>query len=413
MVRVGAPPLFCIALSRPTLTRRLVPWMVAVAPLTVLLVACADAALRAIGLGPPPNMEAGLEGGPPEGGLDATVDVGLDGGPDVQGPDVQGPGLPPGNHLAVYWGQDLFGRANPDAGALWEQPLADACAGGPYDFVVLSYITDVASGSDGTPASFQQNFSNHCTAGSQLDGAPNLTECDDIAAGVSACHQAGKNVLIAVGEQDLGLQSDLDGSVGAQAAKSMWDLYLGGNAAARPFPGQNLDGVDLSFAVLPGETPGPGYLQFAIRLRELMNSSGGKYYLTASPECEFPDYSFGPGPEMGTVLGTIPGAFDAILVQFYYNPPCAYSPTNANGFLASFQSWAMLFRGGKPKILVGLSLDHTQVGFVDRASLPMLVSTVKSNPAFGGIALRDESFDQNSADDSGVTYGDLAASLLR
>jgi chitinase len=408
MVWVGTSPLFSIALSRFTLPRRLVPWMVAVAPLTVLLVACADAALRAIGLGPPVNEDGGLEGG-----LDATTDTGLDATPDVGGPDVHGPGLPPGNHLAAYWGQDLFGRANLDATALWEQPLADACAGSsPYDFLILSYVTDVASGSDGTPASFQQNFSNHCTGGTQLDGAPNLTECDDIAAGVSACHQAGKNVLIAVGEQDLGLQSDLDGSVGAQAAKSMWDLYLGGDAGARPFPGQNLDGVDLSFAVLPGQTPGPGYLQFAIRLRELMNASGGTYYLTASPQCEFPDYSFGPGPEMGTVLGTIPGAFDAILVQFYYSPPCAYSPTNPNGFLASFQSWAMLLRGGKPRILVGLWLDPTGVGFVDRASLPMLVSAVKGNPAFGGIALRDESFDQNSADDAGVTYGDLAASLL-
>jgi chitinase len=404
MVWVGAPALLFNALSRSTLPRRLVPWMVAVAPLTALLVACADAALRAIGLGAQP-MEGGLEGGPLEGGMDATADVGLD-----AGPDVEGPGLPPGNHLAVYWGQDLFGRANLDAGSLWEQPLADACAGSPYDFVILSYVTDVASGSDGTPASFQQNFSNHCTTGPQLDGAPNLTECDDIAAGVSACHKAGKNVLIAVGEQDIGLESDLDGSVGAQAAKSMWDLYLGGDAAARPFPGQNLDGVDLSYEVVPGPA-GPGYVQFATRLRELMNSSGGKYYLTASPQCPFPDYSLGPGPEM--VLGTIPEAFDAILVQFYYNAPCDYSPTNPSGFLTRFGSWASLLRGGKPRILVGLWLDSTQMGFVDRASLPMLVSAVKSDPAFGGIALRDESFDQNSADDAGVTYGDFAASLLK
>jgi chitinase len=380
--------------------------MVAVAPLTALLVACADAALRAIGLAPQ-QMEGGLEGGPLEGGMDATVDAGLDGG----GPDVQGPGLPPGNHLAVYWGQDLFGRANPDAGALWEQPLVDACAGSPYDFVILSYVTDVASGSDGTPMSFQQNFSNHCTAGSPLDGAPNLTNCDDIAAGVSACHQAGKNVLIAVGEQDIGLESDLDGSVGAQAAQSMWDLYLGGDAAARPFPGQTLDGVDLSYTILPGPAPGPGYVQFATRLRELMNASGGKYYLTASPQCPFPDYSLGPKP--GTVLEAIPGAFDAILVQFYYTPQCSYSPTNPNGFLAYFQSWGMLLRGGKPKILVGLWLDPTMVGYVDRASLPMLVNAVKGNPAFGGIALRDESFDQNTANDAGVTYGDFAASLLK
>jgi chitinase len=381
--------------------------MAALAPLAALLAACADAALRAIGPSPG-SVEGGTEGGPPEGGppeggLDATVDTGP-GGPDG------GPGFPPGSHLAVYWGQDLFGGANPDAGSLWEQPLADACAGSPYDFVVLGYVTNVANGSDGTPVSFQQNFANHCTMGSQLDGAPGLTNCDDIAAGVSACHQAGKKVLIAVGEQDLGLQGDLDGGVGAQAAQSMWDLYLGGSGTARPFVDQNLDGVDLSFQLTPPASPGPGYVRFAARLRELMNASGATYYLTASPQCGYPDLSLGPG--MGTALGDVPGAFDALFVQFYYKASCSYSPADPSGFLADLNSWQTLVRGSRPKIFVGLWLDSSGVGYVDRASLPMLVNAVKNNPAFGGLALRDESFDQNSAADSGTTYGDFAKSLL-
>jgi chitinase len=379
--------------------------MVALFPLAALLAACADAALRAIGAAPP-GMEGGLEGGPPEGGMDATADAGPDGADGS-------PGFPPGSHLAVYWGQDLFGGANTDAMALWEQPLADACVpDSPYDFVILGYVTDVASGSDGTPTAFQQNFSNHCTMGAQLDGAPGLTECDDIAAGISACHQAGKKVLIAVGEQDLGLQSDMDGGVGVRAAESMWDLYLGGSGAPRPFPGQNLDGVDLSFQVTP-PPPAPGYIGFATRLRELMNASGGPYYLTASPPCGFPDPSLGPG--MGTVLGDVPAAFDALFVQFYYSTRCDYSSADPSGFLAAFQAWATLLRGSRPQVFVGLWLDPSMVGFVDRASLPMLLNALKNSPAsgaFGGIALRDESFDQNSADDAGVTYGAFAKSLL-
>jgi chitinase len=384
--------------------RRLLPWTAAILPLAALLAACADAALRAIGPGPS-EMEGGLEGGPPEGGLDATMDEGTDA-------SDESPGLPPGSHMAVYWGQDLFGGANPDAMALWEQPLADACPGSPYDFVILGYVTNVANGNDGTPTAFQQNFANHCTMGGQLDGAPGLTECDDIAAGVSACHQAGKKVLIAVGEQDLGLLGDTDGGVGAQAAQSMWDLYLGGSGAPRPFPGQTLDGVDLSFQVTP-QSPGPGYVRFAARLRELMNSSGAPYYLTASPQCEFPDPSLGPG--MGTVLGDMPALFDALFVQFYYMSPCSYSSADPSGFLSRFQSWATLLRGGRPKVFVGLWLDPSGIGYVDRASLPMLLNAVKNSPAsaaFGGLALRDESFDQNSADDSGTTYADFAKSLL-
>jgi chitinase len=337
---------------------------------------------------------------------DATVYV--IGGP--EGPPEGGPGVPAGTHLAVYWGQDLFGGLNPDAGALWEQPLAAACTGTPYDFVMLAYVTNVANGPDGTAASFQQNFANHCTMGSPLPQAPGLQECDDIAAGIAACHRARKKVLISIGVGDPGLQSDTDGGVGAQAAQSMWDLYLGGSAPARPFPGQTLDGVDLNYTLLAQNPPGPGFTGFASRLRELMNNSGGSYLLTASPGCGFPDLSLGPG--MGTVLGDDLSAFDALFVQFYYDPACTYVPADAGSFHSRFQDWATLAHNGRPRIFVGLWLQPGGTGYVDRASLPLLVNDVKNNAAFGGLVLRDESYDQNSADTSGMTYGGYARSLL-
>jgi chitinase len=257
--------------------------------------------------------------------------------------------------------------------------------------------------------SFTQNFANHCSPGTALAGAPGLAQCDDIAAGIDACHRAKKKVLVSVGgDQDPGFGSDQTGSVGAQAAQWVWDVYLGGHAAIRPFSSQVLDGVNLEFP--PGFASTAGAVRFAGRLRELMNGSASPYYLTATPQCFYPD-SLGPG--MGTVIGDNPDAFDALFVE-YFNPnqSCVYSASNASGFLGSLQSWATLTRNGRPAILVGLPLVPTQVGYVDRPSLPGLVSDAKKTQAFGGLMLRDESYDQNSTDSSGLTYGQYAKMLL-
>jgi chitinase len=322
------------------------------------------------------------------------------------GPAEAGPGLPPVAILAVDWGQDLFGGTNPDM-SLREKPLADVCAPGtPYDFVLIDYVTQVALGSDGSQASFAQNFANHCTPGTALAGAPGLAQCDDIAAGIAACHQSNKKVLITVGgPTDPGLATDMTGSVGAQAAQSMWDLYLGGNGPLRPFAGQTVDGVNVeaSFASSPGS------VQFVAHLRQLMNGSGNPYYLTATPQCDFPD-PLGPG--MGKVIDENAVALDALFVEFFFDTDCLYSASNPAGFVQKLQSWATLLRDGRPKIVVGLRLEPTQAGYVDRPSLPMLVRTAAASAAFGGLLLRDESYDQNSTDSSGMTYGSYAKSLL-
>jgi chitinase len=321
-----------------------------------------------------------------------------------------GPGFPAGRHLAAYWGQDLFGGANPNAVSRWEESLVDACTGTPYDFVIVSFVTGVASGSDGSPSSFQADFANHCIGGAAVAGASGLSVCDDIAAGIAACHKAGKRVLLSIGEGDPGLQADTSGTVGEQAAQSTWDLYLGGKGTGRPFPGQSIDGIDLAFVVPQNEAPSVGFVRFAARLRELMNQSGAKYYLTGRPECAYPDPSLGPG--MGTVLGDALGAFDALFVEYFYDPRCSYSATDASGFQGSYQSWAALTRNGRPAIFVGLSLEPQAVGAIDRSLLPKLLGDVKTSASFGGLMLRDVSYDQNSADSSGITFGAYAKTLL-
>jgi chitinase len=332
--------------------------------------ACGDVVLHVIGSSPEP-------GAAPDSGMETT-------------------GFPPGADLAAYWGQNRYGPTNP------EKPLAETCASSPYDIVIAAYLTQIASGSDGSPASFSFNLSYHCTT-----AAPTPDACDEIGVGIEACHGAGKKVLLSIGPRDPGLPSDDDGGVGVQAARSVWDMFLGGDAGPRPFGAPAFDGVDLDYFV----PPSPGYPAFVAELRRLMTASGGRYYLTASPQCAFPDtIYFAPG---GPVQEN-PEAFDALFVKFYYDRLCAYGVQDG-GLQSAFQEWATVSEAGAPKIFVGLPVSPslTDPGYVDRGALPALVAGLRGNGAFGGIMLLDVSYDQNSADDAGTTYGRFVKTVLQ
>ena len=313
--------------------------------------------------------------------------------------------LPSKGLLTVYWGQNGWGATHTDQ-STWEKPLADTCAAHPeYDVVILSFATQIAhtrnqpSGQSFVP---ELNFANHCETSYSTDD-PFLLECDDIAAGVRACQAAGTKVLISIGGStgSAGFQSDDDGKM---AATSVWNIFLGGAGAIRPFTGATLDGVDLD--IEGGGTV--GYSAFVTALRALMDGSGHKYYITGAPQCPYPDAFLGPAT--GRALGDAPAAFDFVWVQFYNNY-CGYGTPSA--FRDSFAQWKTLATGG-PKIVVGLpaTTGAAGSGFVARATLPSLVGDVKGDPAFAGIMLWDASNDQNSAE-GGTTYGAYAKSLLK
>ena len=94
-------------------------------------------------------------------------------------------------------------------------------------------------------------------------------------------------------------------------AQSIWDNFLGGTSSTRPFGDAILDGVDLDI-----EGGSPLYWDvFVTKLRSLAASDSSKsYYVTAAPQCPFPD------AWLGTALNAV--AFDAVYVQFYNNGGC-------------------------------------------------------------------------------------------
>jgi chitinase len=334
-----------------------------------------------------------------EDGLDDAGDGADDGADD--GPDD---GLPPdplaaGAGLVGYWGQNGYGGANPGDTEGYEPRLGDVCAGSSYDVVVLAFMTSFISARNGGLP--ETNFSFHCET--PIDGEhPFLLACPEIAADIASCHAAGVKVLLSMGGASgaYGFTSDGEAETFAQ---TVWDMFLGGDGAIRPFGDQSLDGVDLDI-----EGGGPaGYAAFARRLRSIMDEAGGAWLITAAPQCPFPDAHLGPAP--GSALGDAADAFDYLFVQFYNN---FCSGSSGAPFQETFAQWSQLAASGGPRILVGLPATPEAApagGYVAPDALPALIDSVADDPAFAGVMLWDVSFDRNSGD---PTYGEIAAQAL-
>lgn len=113
-------------------------------------------------------------------------------------------------------------------------------------------------------------------------------------------------------------------------AQFVWNAYLGGSnpSVTRPLGATALDGIDLD---LEGGSP-LFYSDFVIAIRGLMKTSSKKYFITAAPQCPFPDAWTGPGG--GTALGDAIANFDYIWVQFYNNY-CQYNGGTSSLFPVS------------------------------------------------------------------------------
>jgi len=279
--------------------------------------------------------------------------------------------------LVIYWGQE--------SSSAGEQPLATYCATGAYDIIVIGFAYEFpfASGSP-TSAYPALNFANHCST-TYDDENPYLLICPDIAADILTCQSLGVQILMSFGGGvgRYGFDSD------AQAitfATTVWDMFLGGNGAVRPFGNAILDGVDLD--IEGGATT--GYISFIETLRSYYATANKPYYISSAPQCVFPDGRLGPGT--GTALQS--AWFDYVWVQFYNNYCGIDSPTEFNW--ATWANWAMTTSiNPNVKVFIGApaSSDAAGSGYITAAELIALAADAAiSNPSvFGGIMLWDTS----------------------
>ncbi|XVE77221.1 hypothetical protein DITRI_Ditri13aG0044200 [Diplodiscus trichospermus] len=166
-------------------------------------------------------------------------------------------------------------------------------------------------------------------------------------------------------------------------AEYLWNNFPSEKSNSRPLGDAVLDGID--FDIERGETH---YAALARRLTELSNG-GKKVYLTAAPQCPFPD------KWLNGALQT--GLFDYVWIQFYNNPSCEFSSSNPEGFKESWNKWISSIKADK--FFVGLPASRAAAGsgYVPSNDLrTQLLPFVKGTSKYGGVMLWDRYNDLQS-----------------
>ncbi|XP_019190832.1 PREDICTED: acidic endochitinase-like [Ipomoea nil] len=257
-----------------------------------------------------------------------------------------------GGEIAVYWGQ------NGDEGS-----LGDTCATNNYNIVNIGFLTVFGNGQ--TPV---LNLAGHCDAASN--------QCSGLSDEIRACKSQGIKVLLSLGGA-AGSYTLTSADDAKNVAQYLWDNFLGGQSPSRPLGDESLDGIDFDIEAGGGE--------FYDELAKALSEFGQKVYLSAAPQCPFPDQ------RLQGAINT--GLFDYVWVQFYNNPPCQYSGDATNLLNSWNNDWSTIPTG---KLFLGLpaSPEAAGSGFIPAdvltsQILPAITATLK----YGGVMLWSKFYD--------------------
>lgn len=217
----------------------------------------------------------------------------------------------------------------------------------------------------------------------------------------------GKTIILSLGGATYG-QGGWGSVAAAQAAaQTVWDMFgpvPSGKTVDRPFGAAVVDGFDFDFEASTNNLPA-----FGQQLRSLMDAAGGKkFYLTAAPQCVFPDAA------VGAALNAV--AFDFVMIQFYNNW-CGVSnfqvgSTTQNAFnFDVWDNWAKTTSPNKNvKLLIGVpAAPGAGGGYTSGAQLKAAINWSQKYSSFGGAMMWDMSqLYSNSAFLSEIV-GDLAS----
>ncbi|KAK9153654.1 hypothetical protein Sjap_001134 [Stephania japonica] len=263
--------------------------------------------------------------------------------------------------IAIYWGQN----GN-------EGTLAETCSTGNYKFVNLAFLATFGNGQ--TP---MINLAGHCD--------PYSNGCTALSADIKACQSKGIKVMLTIGgaSGSYSLASEADAK---QVATYLWNNFLGGHSSTRPLGDAVLDGIDFDIEGGTGM-----YWDDLARYLSAYGANRGskKVYLTAAPQCPFPD------AWVGGALKT--GLFDYVWVQFYNNPPCQYSSASIENLEESWKTWTSSLNAGKIFLGLPAAADAAGSGFIPSDDLTSKVlPLIKGSGKYGGVMLWSKYYDDQS-----------------
>lgn len=258
--------------------------------------------------------------------------------------------------IAIYWGQN----GN-------EGTLAATCSSGNYAFVNVAFLPTFGNGQ--TP---MINLAGHCD--------PYSNGCTSVGADIKSCQRQGIKVMLSIGggAGSYYLTSTEDAR---QVATYLWNNFLGGHSSSRPLGDAVLDGID--FDIEGGTTQ---HWDDLARFLSEYSKQGKKVYLTAAPQCPFPD------AWVGGALKT--GLFDYVWVQFYNNPPCQYTSGNIGNLVDAWKQWTSSIPA--TQIFLGLPAAPQAAGsgFIPASDLTSKVlPAIKGSNKYGGVMLWSKYYD--------------------
>lgn len=276
-------------------------------------------------------------------------------------------------NVAVYWGQNSYGN---------QENLAYYCALDSVDVVILSFVTSFPS--------LALNFANACGT-TFSDG---LLHCPTIADDIKTCQNNGKLVLLSLGgaSGSYGFTSD---SEAEDFATVLWNKFGGGSDDERPFDDAVVDGFDFDLE----NQNAVGTVALGNKLRTIFESDSSKsYYLSAAPQCPYPDAS------TGELLAGVD--IDFAFIQFYNN----YCNLGAS---FNWDTWKDFAENTSPnkdiKLYVGLpgASSSAGSGYQDMSVVEQYITPLMTNDAnFGGFSLWDASSGVLNVNSAGVSFID-------
>ncbi|KHN28254.1 G-type lectin S-receptor-like serine/threonine-protein kinase CES101 [Glycine soja] len=263
--------------------------------------------------------------------------------------------------IAIYWG------SNDGEGS-----LAETCATGLYSFVNIAFLAHFGNGQ--VP---QVILGRHCD--------PFEGNCSVLGRDIRNCQKQGIKVMLSIGGPSMSYSL-----VSSEDAKSvsdyLWNNFLGGggnsSSSSSPLGDVILDGIDFGLG-------GSLMTKHWEDLAHYLKSHRRNVYLSAAPQCIFPDSALGKALETGL--------FDYVWIQFYNNPLCQYNEGNASNLLNAWKQWTTSLKSGK--MFLGLPASPTASigGYVPPDLLiSRILSTVKTSSNYGGIMLWSRLFDKES-----------------
>ncbi|KAI1434557.1 glycoside hydrolase family 18 protein [Xylaria sp. CBS 124048] len=332
-------------------------------------------------------------------------------------------------NVAVYYGQG----PNQDR-------LTTFCSDDTIDIIILSFVYRFPEQANGYPGI---NFGNQCSnlvfTAPGYDGVDNpaadeLLLCPQLQEDLFTCRQSDKTILLSLGGNSGGYQ--LTGTPdGTAFADLLWGMFgpltdtwiaqdgprpfdfTDASGAVHPF---NVDGFDLDIEIPPVDGSN-GYIALVKQLRSLYSTDSTKpHYITASPQCIVPDAN------LGVTLAS--SRFDMLFIQFYNTPQCAaitwaeanpsYQPGddfNTAGFtFDSWVSWLATTQSSEIPILITLPGSPSAApggGFLAADQARQLASAYYCRPNFGGIAIWDATWAQQSIESTLNFYQNAKQSL--